>query len=242
MGNGYMNSDWGLMGGYPPATGYRFEAHHTGLKERITEGDSLPLGGDANPDLPDYENHLNAGSRVKRDQQCMTTEDCYDNYDLYLNYLRGGPGFGDPLDREVQAIERDLNGALLLPEYAHKVYGAVATQDAASGLWKVDAEATARERQQIRKHRLARAVPTSEWMKVERERILDKDASTQVRHMYATSFGLSQKFERQFRQFWNLPADWQLTEEELNVPTYGAKYRMDLSRMPDVRTVVLVDE
>jgi hypothetical protein len=29
---------------------------------------------------------------VKRDKQCMTTEDCYDNYDLYLNYLRGGPG------------------------------------------------------------------------------------------------------------------------------------------------------
>ena len=30
----------------------------------------------------------------------MTTEDCYENYDLYLNYLRGGPGFGDPLDRK----------------------------------------------------------------------------------------------------------------------------------------------
>jgi acetone carboxylase alpha subunit len=242
MGNGYMNSDWGLMGGYPSATGYRFEAHHTGLKERIAQGDSLPLGGDANPDLPDYENHLNAGTRVKRDQQCMTTEDCYDNYDLYLNYLRGGPGFGDPIDREVQAIERDLNGALLLPEYARKVYGAVATQDAASGMWKVDAEATAHERAQIRKRRLARSVPTREWMKLERERILDKDASTQVRHMYATSFGLSQKFERQFRQFWNLPESWKLTEEELNVPTYGSKYRMDLSRMPDVKTVVLVEE
>jgi acetone carboxylase alpha subunit len=62
-----MNSDWGLMGGYPAATGYRFEAHKTGLKERIAMGDSLPLGGDANPDLPDYENHLNAGAVVKRD-------------------------------------------------------------------------------------------------------------------------------------------------------------------------------
>jgi hypothetical protein len=43
MGNGYMNSDWGMMGGYPSATGYRFEAHKTGLtKERIAIGDSLP--------------------------------------------------------------------------------------------------------------------------------------------------------------------------------------------------------
>jgi len=79
MGNGYMNSDWGLMGGYPAATGYRFEAHRTGLKERIALAESLPLGGDTNPDLPDYENHLNAGAIVKRDQQCMTTEDCYSN-------------------------------------------------------------------------------------------------------------------------------------------------------------------
>jgi len=33
-----------------------------------------------------------------------------------------------------------------------------------------------------------------------------------------------------------------LTEDELDVPTYGSKYRMDLSKMPDVNTVVLVEE
>jgi acetone carboxylase alpha subunit len=100
MGNGFMNSDWGMMGGYPSATGYRFEAHKTGLKERIAIGDSLPLGGDLDPSRPDYERHLDATAVVKRDKQCITTEDCYDNHDLYLNYLRGGPGFGDPIDRE----------------------------------------------------------------------------------------------------------------------------------------------
>ncbi|AOJ04070.1 acetone carboxylase subunit alpha [Burkholderia mayonis] len=241
MGNGYMNSDWGLMGGYPAATGYRFEAHHTGLKERIELGESLPLGGDANPDLPDYENHLNAGAVVKRDQQCMTTEDCYGNHDLYLNYLRGGPGFGDPLDREIDAIEHDLNNALLLPEYAQKVYGAVATRDA-NGVWTVDAKATALQRVEIRNARLARSQPTREWMKGERERILVKHASTQVRHMFATSFGLSMQFEQRFRTFWDLPDSWTLTEDELDVPTYGSKFRMDLSKMPDVNTVVLVEE
>lgn len=241
MGNGYMNSDWGLMGGYPAATGYRFEAHQTGLKERIALGDSLPLGADANPDLPDYENHLNAGATVKRDQQCMTTEDCYENYDLYLNYLRGGPGFGDPLDREIDAIAKDLNGALLLPEYAQKVYGAVATKDA-NGVWTVDAKQTALQRLEIRRQRLARSIPTQEWMKEERERILTKNASLQVQHMFATSFGLSKKFEQQFRDFWHLPETWTLLEEDLDVHSYGAKFRMDLSTMPDVKTVVLVEE
>jgi acetone carboxylase, alpha subunit len=241
MGNGYMNSDWGLMGGYPAATGYRFEAHKTGLKERIALGESLPLGGDINPDIPDYENHLNAHAIVKRDKQCMTTEDCYDNYDLYLNYLRGGPGFGDPLDREVEAIEHDLNNALLLPEYAQKVYGAVATKDA-EGIWRVDAQQTALMRLEVRNQRLARSQPTREWMKGERERILVKHAAPQVQHMFATSFGLSKKFEQQFRTFWDLPDSWTLTEDELDVPTYGSKYRMDLSKMPDVNTVVLVEE
>jgi len=241
MGNGFMNSDWGMMGGYPSATGYRFEAHKTGLKERIAIGDSLPLGGDLDPSRPDYERHLDATAVVKRDKQCITTEDCYDNHDLYLNYLRGGPGFGDPIDREPKAIENDLNQKFLLPEYAQKVYGAVFTQDA-KGVFTVDPARTQARRAEIRKERLARALPTREWMKEERERILNKHAAVQVQHMFATSFALSEKFTQQFKDFWNLPADWQVLEEELGVPTYGAKHRMDLSLMPDVTTVVQVEE
>ncbi|TXT30225.1 MAG: acetone carboxylase alpha subunit [Rhodocyclaceae bacterium] len=241
MGNGYMNSDWGMMGGYPSATGYRFEAHNTGLKERIAIGDSLPLGGDIDPSAPDYERHLDATAVVKRDKQCMTTEDCYDNHDLYLNYLRGGPGFGDPIDREISAIENDLNQKFLLPEFAEKVYGAVFTQDA-KGVFSIDAELTKQRRTEIRKERLARALPTREWMKEERERIINKHAAVQVQHMFATSFGLSEKFTKEFKDFWSLPADWQLLEDELGVPTYGSKHRMDLSLMPDVKTVVQVEE
>jgi acetone carboxylase alpha subunit len=45
-------------------------------------------------------------------------------------------------------------------------------------------------------------------MKEERERILAKQASPQVQHMFATSFGLSKKFTQQFRDFWDLPASW----------------------------------
>lgn len=241
MGNGYMNSDWGLMGGYPAAAGYRFEAHNTGLKERIAKGKSLPLGGDSNPDDATYEKHISRSAVVKRDQQCMTTEDCYENYDLYLNYLRGGPGFGDPLDREITAIEKDLNGDCLLAEFAEKVYGAICSQDE-RGVWTVDEKATQERRKEIRKERIERAVPVKEWMKGERERIMRKDASTQVKHMFATSFGLSAKFEREFRDFWKLPPEWSLTEDELGVPTYGSKTRMDLSLLPDVRTITLVEE
>jgi acetone carboxylase alpha subunit len=241
MGNGYMNSDWGFMGGYPSATGYRFEAHDTDLKERIAQGLPLPLGADRVPCDLDYESKISENARVKRDQQAMTTESLFENYDLYLNYVRGGPGFGDALDREAKSVEMDLNTRAVLPEFAEKVYGAVISLDA-KGLWHVDADKTETRRAEMRKERIARSQPTREWMKGEREKILKKDASVQVRHMFATSFGLSEKFLNDFKKFWDLPNEWQLPESELGVPTHGMTSRMDLSQLPDVTTIVLVEE
>ncbi|MDY7577224.1 hydantoinase B/oxoprolinase family protein [Herbaspirillum sp. RTI4] len=241
MGNGYMNSDWGLMGGYPSATGYRFEAHKTDLEARIRENLSLPLGADRNPETAGYEQHISSTAEVKRDQQCTTTEAIFENHDLYLNYIRGGPGFGDPLDRDCASIETDLNSRFVLPEFAQKVYGVVIKLDA-NQEWKVNVAETTKRRKEIRKERIARAKPTREWMKEERERIVTKQASVQVRHMFSTSFDLSAKFKNEFKAFWDLPADWELPESELGVPSFGSKYRMDLSKLPDVRTVVLVEE
>lgn len=241
MGNGYMNSDWGLMGGYPSATGYRFEAHKTDLEARIRDGLSLPLGADRNPENTGYERHISATATVKRDQQCTTTEAIFENHDLYLNYMRGGPGFGDPLDRDCASVENDLNSRFVLPEFAEKVYGVVISQDK-NDMWKVNIAKTAARRKEVRKERIARAVPTREWMKEERARILTKHASVQVRHMFATSFDLSAKFKKEFKAFWDLPEDWELPESELGVPSFGSKYRMDLSKLPDVRTVTLVEE
>ena len=241
MGNGYMNSDWGLMGGYPSATGYRFEAHKTDLEARIRNNESLPLGADRNPEDKGYEHHISATAKVKRDQQCTTTEAIFENHDLYLNYMRGGPGFGDPLDRDCASVETDINNRFVLPEYAEKVYGVVISQGS-DQVWSVDVARTATRRKAIRKERIARAIPTRDWMKEERARIMTKHASIQVRHMFATSFGLSVKFKDEFKAFWDLPADWELPESELGVPSFGSTYRMDLSKLPDVRTVTLVEE
>jgi acetone carboxylase alpha subunit len=60
--------------------------------------------------------------------------------------------------------------------------------------------------------------------------------------MYATSHALSEKWATKFRTFWDLPADWIVKEDELGIPSYGSKFRMDLSLLPDVRTVVQVEE
>ena len=247
MGNGYMNSDWGLMGGYPSATGYRFEAHNTGLigeDGRIAKGLSIPLGEDLNPDDREWEKHLGPNAVVKRDKQCITTEAIFDNGDLYLNYLRGGPGFGDPLDRlhtGKQSIEEDLNENYILPEYAKKIYGVVYTQDH-EGVYTVDSAKTTAAQAKIKQDRIKRSAPVREWMKGERKNIIDNIASPQVKQMFASSFALSEPFLDEFKTFWDLPADYNLLESSLGIPTFGSTKTMDISEMPDCKPVIMTEE
>ena len=241
MGNGHISSDWGLMGGYPAASGYRFAAHKTGLKKLIAEGKPLPLGGDTDPENPTWDGLL-TDATIKRDKQAITTEEMFADYDLYLNYMRGGPGFGDPLDREPQRVVDDLNSGYLLERFAERVYGVVAGKGA-DGAWVVDEGATATKRKAIRKERIATSVPTREWLKGERAKVLGKTgAGDHVKQMFAASFKLGPKFLSDFKTFWDLPADWSLTEDELDIPHYGSHYSMDVSELPDVKTVQFVEE
>ena len=44
-----------------------------------------------------------------------------------------------------------------------------------------------------------------EWMTGERQRILDGDMIEPAQRMYAESMRLSEKWAREFREFWDLP-------------------------------------
>jgi len=178
---------------------------------------------------------------VKRDKQAITTEAMYKDYDLYLNTLKGGPGFGDPLDRTPARVVEDIQDGYVLPRFAEKIYGVI-TRANGDGTFTLDEAATVAKRQQMKKERLARAVPVREWMAQERKKILAKDAPTSVQQMFASSFKLGPKFAQEFREFWDLPDSWQLHEEDLGIPHYGSQYHMDLSELPDVRLVQYVEE
>lgn len=217
-GAGAMATDCGLMGGYPAAAGYRFTAYDTDLKERIDKKLPLPLGADVDPDNPTFEKNMNA-EIIHRDRQAVSTQEEFGDYDVIMNYLRGGPGFGDPLDRKPEDVESDLNEKYILPRYAESVYGCVFSEK--DGEYTVDIVATAQKRVQIRKERLNRSVPTKEWMKTEKKNILDKEASLQVRHMYAQSFALSEQFTDEFKEFWGIDEDWMIYEDDLDVTRLG---------------------
>lgn len=64
--------------------------------------------------------------------------------DLYRHVLAGGGGWGDPLERDVALVERDLRQGRVTGEGARRDYGVVAAHE--GGQWVVDRQATERER------------------------------------------------------------------------------------------------
>ncbi|MDP6184418.1 MAG: acetone carboxylase subunit alpha, partial [Gammaproteobacteria bacterium] len=168
------------------------------------------------------------------------TEQAFEDYDLYLNLIRGGPGFGDPIERTCENVEADLNGHYVLPRFAESVYGAAIAQDE-DGLWRVDPTATAKRREEMKRERVARGMPVKDWIEQESKRVRAKDGSPQVKHMYANSFFLSDKFVTEFRQFWGLSEDWFIRLGEDGTEGFG-QHSVPLDSLPDVRRVNLVDE
>ncbi len=91
MGNGYMTSDSGLFGGYPAASGYILNARDTDLKERFAEQQPYPQH-DLDPESGRFESTVDG--EITRRPEGISTPKEFTDYDLYLNYLRGGSGLG----------------------------------------------------------------------------------------------------------------------------------------------------
>jgi N-methylhydantoinase B/oxoprolinase/acetone carboxylase alpha subunit len=72
----------------------------------------------------------------------------------------GASGYGDVLDRDPEAVARDVNASVVTRWAADKVYRVVLREDGS-----LDAKATAECRQQERKKRLAEAKPYAEFVR-----------------------------------------------------------------------------
>ncbi len=137
----------------------------------------------------------------------------FNHGDIYYSVYRGGGGLGDPLERDPGLIENDLNGNFILPRYAEKVFGAVASREP-GGLWKVDGSKTEDKRAELKNERSKRAMPVAEFLSLERERVMAGRLAPEVRIMYNQSMDLSARWGKGFREFWNLPDDFHFSEAE----------------------------
>jgi N-methylhydantoinase B/oxoprolinase/acetone carboxylase alpha subunit len=204
IGDGAMFSQAGLFGGYPGAGGYRHSVHDTDLPERFAQRRPHPVGG-GDPDDSDLV-RLVEGRQVL-DQRATTLPETFRRHDLYLSIIRGGPGLGDPLEREVADVQRDLDDGNVLTRFAESVYGAVVAEQ--DGAQTVDAAATEDRRRELREARGRKAVPVADWIAREREqRVLPRQMIEPVREMYRSSMALSETWAQEYRRFWSLDDDF----------------------------------
>ena len=60
----------------------------------------------------------------------------------------------------------------------------------------------------MRKKRLQRGRPVSDWWEEEKEGLDKGKLAPEVIDMYKECMGLSEKFSQDFREFWKLPEDF----------------------------------
>jgi N-methylhydantoinase B/acetone carboxylase alpha subunit len=204
IGDGAMFSQAGLFGGYPAAAGYRHSVHDTDLPERFAERRPYPVGG-ADPDDSDLVRDVDG--RQVLDHRATTLPEAFRRHDLYLSIIRGGPGLGDPLEREIADVQRDLEEGNVLVRFAEAIYGVVVAD--ADGQAVVDAEATEGRRQERRDERARKAEPAADWVARERqERVLEGRIIEPLRDMYRSSMELSPSWAAEYRRFWSLDDDF----------------------------------
>jgi len=185
LGTSRLFTSQGIFGGYPGSVAYIHNIRDNNLRELAEKGEAYPVA-----DGPFSELALKAidGEReLKLDNFTLLTP--FAEGDLYHSVMKGAAGLGDPLERPVEAVKRDVEEGHIEEPFAKSVY-AVSDRDAA------------------RKRRLERAVPTSEWWERERERVLAGDIIEPVKVGYEESMKLSPRWAAEFRGFWDLPEDF----------------------------------
>ncbi|MGP4022560.1 hydantoinase B/oxoprolinase family protein [Actinomadura sp. 3N407] len=134
----------GIFGGYPGAQNTRTVVHGSDVKSRLAAGE-VPAVDDLSGDRP-----------VMRGRQGLYR---LGDDDVLATVPQAGGGWGDPLDRSVEALQGDLAFGAVTPEAAVRVYGAVLGDDG-----RIDEAATAARRRDLRNHRRERvperALPT----------------------------------------------------------------------------------
>jgi acetone carboxylase alpha subunit len=199
----------GLCGGYPASTlQYHYALTGARLEELLERHAAIPhrpeVNGAVEPALVE----------LGRDGALDAEEGLYVGVlrdgDLFSHSYNSGGGFGDPLERDPAAVERDVRRRLASVETSESVNG-VALREA-GGVLGVDEGATARTRDEIRRRRLEESMPVSEWHARERRRLEHDVLDPAVVRMYRQCRGLSPRWWREFTSFWELPEDFELRD------------------------------
>ncbi|HMM78210.1 MAG TPA: hydantoinase B/oxoprolinase family protein [Gammaproteobacteria bacterium] len=180
----------GLFGGYPPPGWKCLWVKGAALQKIVAAHGKVPAS------INEAERMLKDGSLPAADYYCGPLNTWSPNLtdgDLFGVNYNGGCGYGDPLERERAAIEKDLFNGLISEAMARKVYGYEKTE-----------QGTAARRERLRRQRLADSVPAGEWWRRERKRAAKGAVSAIAAQTFARSAALSDKIKDRYLEFWAL--------------------------------------
>jgi N-methylhydantoinase B len=145
---GVAQGGFGLCGGYPTGIGATRVMIEAGLAmlDRVRSGDH-PTG-----------QAMRAGEWGKSFLPAGVPERVpLPEGSLLVDYVAGGGGFGDPIDRDPQLVLKDFGRGWVSREIAERIYGVVISRDGRA----VDAGATNASRSEIRQARRRGSAPVS---------------------------------------------------------------------------------
>ncbi len=196
----------GLFGGYPGNVFYVYVARNTNTKELIEKRLPLPKveGDPRNPDIKKL---------VKGDIELVkmwwSSDEVLKDYDMIqICYQTNNGGYGDPLDRDTQRIESDLDLGFTSKEASRNIYAADASYDDEEEKWSIDNKKTEMLRREKRKERLKKGIPYRTWWENTREKIAKKDMDPMLLEMYGSSAEKGPGFAKEFKEFWSLPEEF----------------------------------
>lgn len=100
------------------------------------------------------------GGRVVSEPYGRTVRPVQGNHVITLGLSTGGAGYGDPIDRDPAAVERDLKEGMISEWSARNTYAVVLDEHTG----RVDEQATERRRAQVCQERIARGRPYDEFV------------------------------------------------------------------------------
>ena len=143
-----------FRGGVPYRRDYRLEAEEATLQVRADRSAVQPFGlYGGNPGAPS-ENWFNPLG----DKQPLASKPTmmFRKGDVFRHIHAGGGGWGDPLERDPQAVLKDVRNEFISIEKAADDYGVII--DCAT--WRLDKAATSSKRDELRRARGWASVPT----------------------------------------------------------------------------------
>ena len=213
-------TNYGIFGGYGGGPPYINIARNTDLAERIAARRDIPHG-EGDPDHPELRRMLKGDIKCGLDAQYIS--DPLKEGAVYEKlYMPGGGGFGDPVDRDLAGIERDINLRFISPRAARKVYGVVG-DTGADDQWKANEARSMRGRAAIRKDRIQRAVPVKDWWRRQRALIVGRNITGETAAMYTDCLSRSPEWSRAYREFWALPDEFNFSTAGANAPKARTK-------------------